>query len=62
MQTTTSVIKPVCQRNFDNVNQFGGSIGGPIIKDKLFFFVNYEGLRVVLPTSGTVFAPTQAYI
>jgi hypothetical protein len=28
-------------------NQFGGSIGGPIFKDKTFFFGDYEGLRLV---------------
>jgi Carboxypeptidase regulatory-like domain/TonB-dependent Receptor Plug Domain len=33
------------QRSPFKRNQFGGDIGGPIIKDKTFFFVDYEGIR-----------------
>jgi Carboxypeptidase regulatory-like domain/TonB dependent receptor len=32
-------------------NQFGGTFGGPIKKDKLFFFVDYQGLRRATPPS-----------
>jgi hypothetical protein len=49
-------------RPFDNVNQWAAAGGGPIKKDKAFWFVDYEGLRVVLPTTATVTAPSQKYI
>jgi len=34
-----------CPKQVLNQNQFGGVFGGPIIKNKLFFFVSYEGTR-----------------
>jgi hypothetical protein len=33
--------------------QFGGSVGGPIIKDKFFYFLTYDGSRKVFPISYT---------
>ena len=41
-------------------NQFGGSIGGPVKKDKAFFFVNYEGLRQSLGHSEAADVPDLA--
>jgi len=38
-------------------NQFGGDLGGPIKKNKLFFFGNYEGLRQSLATTTDIFLP-----
>ncbi|MGB8011779.1 MAG: TonB-dependent receptor [Terriglobales bacterium] len=41
-------------------NDFGGVVGGPIVKNKLFFFGSYEGLRLQFPTTGVKVVPTQA--
>ncbi len=46
-------------------NQYGGTLGGPIVKDKFFFFVGYQGQRqsqVVTPSTGgttTTFTPAE---
>lgn len=44
-------------------NQFGGTIGFPLKKDKVFFFGSYQGtIEKVKPTDTIVFAPTQAML
>jgi hypothetical protein len=48
-------------RSFANSNQWAGAIGGPIKKDKLFFFYDNEGLRYVLPNSVKVFVPSPQF-
>ena len=41
-------------------NQFGGTVGGPIIKQRLFFFFAYEGLRQKTPNVVTTSVPTDS--
>lgn len=42
-----------------NRNQFGGNIGGPIFRDKFFFFLDYEGLRSITKPLFVLTLPTQ---
>ncbi len=41
-------------------NQFGAAVGGPIVKNKTFFFVNYDGQRVRAPATQLFSVPTAA--
>ena len=39
-------------------NQFGGTLGGPILKNKLFFFGDVEANRIIFGEPGTYSVPT----
>ncbi len=42
-------------------NDFGGTLGGPILKNKTFFFFSYEGLRLRLPQTALTFVPDASF-
>ena len=50
---STNPVKPQFRRN-----QFGGTLGGPIVKDRTFFFVDYQGQRQTIGRTVISTVPT----
>lgn len=44
------------------MNQFGGNLSGPIIKNRLFFFMNYEGIRQRTTAINSLYETPSAYV
>jgi Carboxypeptidase regulatory-like domain len=51
----------IAKKPRSTVNEFGVSLGGPIWRNKLFFFAHYEGLRIALPLVTQAVVPSPAY-
>src|ERR1700722_18397793 len=51
----------IARKPRSTVNEFGVSVGGPIRKDKLFFFAHYEAIRIALPLIARTTVPSPAY-
>ena len=43
-------------------NQYGGTFGGPIKKNKIFFFMNYEGIQEFLETTSVNYVPNSSFV
>src|SRR4030095_5216111 len=56
-----ALLAPTASKPPIRFNQFGGSIGGPVIKDKAFFFFAYEGYRQSNFTIQTALVPTPEF-
>lgn len=51
----------IAKKPRSTVNEFGVSAGGPILRNKLFFFTSYEGVRIALPLVSQLTLPSAAY-
>jgi hypothetical protein len=51
----------IARKPRSTVNEFGVSVGGPIQRNRLFFFAHYEGIRIALPLVSQVTLPSSAY-
>jgi hypothetical protein len=60
-KATTPAGQPLPPRPFENNNQWAASFGGPIIRNKAFFFVNTEGIRYIFGSIHNVTVPTPAF-
>ncbi len=49
-------------RPFANNNAYGANFGGPIKKDKLFFFVDFEAVQYIVPSSEPVYVPSPTFM
>ena len=52
---------PGNQKPRSTVNHFGGSLGGPVVRNRLFFFFDAEWVRIALPIVSAVTVPTLAF-
>src|SRR3984885_5883988 len=57
----TSNSTPGGHKPRSTVNHFGGSIGGPIVHNKVFFFFDSEWVRIALPIVTATTVPTLAF-
>ena len=54
---SSGIVVPFRKPTF-NRNQFGANVGGPVLRDKLFFFLDYEGFRQTLKPTSVFTLPT----
>ncbi len=59
-QWSAGLTTPVTPKAALRYNRFGGTFGGPIVKNRLFFFVDYEGQRMDSPSTQSVIVMSAA--